>query len=169
MRRTVVFVASFVVWCLLVWPYGGAAGGWDVQSLVVGLGAALLVALIFPEALTESPAHLLDPRRWFWLLCYIPVFAYYCIKANLQMVYLVLHPRMPIRPGIVRVHTKLRSPAAIAALANSITLTPGTLSVDATEDGILYVHWVYVETEDEEEATKAIVERFEWFIERIFE
>ena len=170
MRRIAVFVVSFITWCLLVWPRGGAAGGWDGQGILVGLAAAVLVAFVFPEALAEQPSRLIDPRRWFWLICYIPVFAYYCIKANLQVVYLVLHPRMPIKPGIVRVRTKLRSSAGITALANSIPLTPGTLTVDADEqEGVLYVHWISVETTDDEEATQAIVKRFEGFLKRIIE
>jgi len=169
MQRLGVFVVSFITWCLLTWPYSAEAGGWDGQSLLVGLGAGLVVAVIFGRALTRRPVAMLNPVRWFWLLVYIPVFAYYCVKANLQVAYLVLHPAMPIKPGIVKVHTKLRSDTAISALANSITLTPGTLTVDAGADGDLYVHWIEVKTTDEAEATKEIVSRFEGFLSRIFD
>lgn len=169
MRRAAVFIVSFITWCLLAWPYDAALGGWDGQCLIVGVGASLLVALVLGESLAKRPRLLLSPVRWFWLLCYIPVFAYYCIKANLQVIYLVLHPSMPIKPGIVKVHTKLRSETGIAALANSITLTPGTLTVDAGEDGDLYVHWLSVTTTDEDEATEEIVSRFERFLRRIVE
>ena len=54
-------------------------------------------------------------------------------------------------------------------LANSITLTPGTLTVHAMEDGRLYVHWINVKTTKVDEATAMIVSRFEWFIKRIFD
>ncbi len=168
MRRAVIFIVAFITWCLLAWPYS-AATGLDSQSLLVGAGAALLVALLFGRALTREPARMLNPVRWFWFLCYVPVFCWYCIKANLQVAYLVLHPAMPIHPGIVKVHTKLRSEAAIAALANSITLTPGTLTVDAREDGTLFVHWLDVRTAEEEKATEQIVARFEAFLARVFE
>ena len=76
---------------------------------------------------------------------------------------------MPIEPGIVKVRTKLRNPAAITALSNSITLTPGTLTVDADKQGVLYVHWLKVESKDEQEATEKIVGKFEYFLERILE
>jgi len=168
MRRTAVFVISFITWCLLAWPYD-AARGWDAQSLLVGLAASALVALVLGTTLTQQPRMLLDPRRWFWALCYIPVFAWYCLKANLQVAYLVLHPAMPIRPGIVKVHTVLRSATALAALANSITLTPGTLTVDVTDGGDLYVHWIDVKTAEESGATEEIVRRFEGYLQRIFE
>ena len=91
------------------------------------------------------------------------------MKANLDVVYRALHPQMPIHPGIVKIKTNLKSDSAITALANSITLTPGTLTVDVTEDGYLYIHWINVKSTDVEEASKLIAGKFEFFIERIFE
>ena len=76
---------------------------------------------------------------------------------------------MPIRPGIVKIKTSLTSESAITALANSITLTPGTLTVDLTDDGTLYVHWINVRSDDVDEATRMIARKFEYFLERIFE
>lgn len=168
MRRVTVFLIAFIFWCLLVWPYGGAAGGLDVQSILAGLGVALLTAVFLGDTLADEPAKFIDPRRWFWFILYLPVFAWYCIKANFQVVYLVLHPKMPIRPGIVKVKTGLQSDTGRTALANCITLTPGTLTVDVDGD-CLYVHWIYVEAEDDEGATQAISRRFEWFLKRIIE
>ena len=75
---------------------------------------------------------------------------------------------MPIKPGIVKVKTKLKSDSGVTALANSITLTPGTLTVDVANENELYVHWLVVESADEAEATKTIVSRFEFFLEKIF-
>jgi len=83
--------------------------------------------------------------------------------------YRALHPKMPIKPGIVKIRTKLKTDSGITALANSITLTPGTLTVDVTDDGYLYVHWINVKAEDIEQATSQIARRFEWFIQKIFE
>jgi len=97
------------------------------------------------------------------------VLAYYIIKANFDVAYRVLHPAMPIHPGIVKVKTSLTSLAAITVLSNSITLTPGTLTVNALENGVLYVHWINVKSTDIDEATKQIVSHFEWFLKRIFE
>ena len=94
----------------------------------------------------------------------LPVIIGYTVVA-----YRVFHPAMPIRPGIVKVTTRLRLRAARTILGNSITLTPGTLSVDVRDDGVLMVHWIYVRTLDEEEAARRLIGRFEWFIERIFE
>jgi multicomponent Na+:H+ antiporter subunit E len=75
---------------------------------------------------------------------------------------------MPIRPGIVKVRTRLQTEMARTFLANSITLTPGTLSVDMIEDH-LYVHWINIVSEDPTKETEIIVKRFEELLERVFE
>ncbi|HHN47179.1 MAG TPA: Na+/H+ antiporter subunit E [Planctomycetes bacterium] len=169
MRQLAAFIISFIVWLLLVGPYSFARG-WDVQALVAGLVVAAIIALFFGGRIYErAGGRAIDPRRWFWLLCYMPFFLYHVIRANLQVAYLVLHPDLPIRPGIVCIKSSLRSTSALAALANSITLTPGTLSIDAREDGTIYVHWLVVTEEDDEKAAREIAGRFEWFIKRIFD
>jgi len=141
----------------------------DWQSFALGIFAAGLVSLLFVSIFTKSPHKLFILKRYLWFLYYIPVFFYYCVKANLDVVYRVLHPKMPINPGIVKVRTKLKSESAITALCNSITLTPGTLSVDLTDDGYIYIHWINVTSQDTKKATEEIVTKFEKILERIFE
>lgn len=167
MRRVIYFCVSFVIWVLITWPLRD--GRLDAQVLVAGVIASLLVALLFHEVLPQEHHLFVSPVRFFWLLVYIPVFFFYLIKANVDVVYRALHPDMPIHPGIVKVRTGLKTDSGITALANSITLTPGTLTVDLTDDGFLYVHWINVTARDVDAATGAIVSRFEWFIKRIFE
>ena len=167
MKRLIYFVMVFIVWMLLTWPF--ADGTIDLQVTVAGLIASFLVAVLFREILPNEHHVLVSPVRAFWLVVYLPVFFYYMIKANLDVVYRALHPKMPIKPGIVKIKTNLKTDSGITALANSITLTPGTLTVDLTDDGFLYIHWINVKSEDTEEATKHIAEKFEWFLKKIFE
>lgn len=167
MRRLIYFVIGFVVWMILCWPF--ADGKIDWQVTIAGLVASAVVAILFHEILPKEHHVFMSPVRIFWLLVYIPVFCYYVIMSNLDVVYRALHPAMPIRPGIVKIKTNLKTDSAITALANSITLTPGTMTVDLTDDGFLYIHWINVQSEDVEEATKQISQIFEWFIKRIFE
>ena len=79
-----------------------------------------------------------------------------------------MHPDVPIRPGIVRVRTKLNSEMAKTFLANSITLTPGTLTIDINGQD-LYVHWINIHTDDPAKRYGEIVGRFEGLLRRIFE
>ena len=162
MRRLIHFVLAFIVWMLLTWTT-------DAQVVIAGLIASAIVAVLFHEILPKEHHVFISPMRVFWLLVYLPVFFYYVIKANLDVVYRALHPAMPIKPGIVKIKTQLKTESGITALANSITLTPGTLTVDLTDDGFLYIHWINVKSEDTEEATKFIAKRFEWFLKKIFE
>jgi len=167
MRRVIYFVLAFIVWTLLTWPF--ADGKIDGQVVIAGLIASIIVAVLFHEILPKEHHVFISPMRIFWFLVYIPVFFYYVMKANLDVVYRALHPKMPIKPGIVKIKTTLKTESGITALANSITLTPGTLTVDLTDDGFLYIHWINVKSDDIEQATEYIARRFEWFLKKIFE
>lgn len=166
MKRLALFVLAFVLWILLTWP---ADGCFSQNEIFAGLAVSLLVALIMREASYTGYGRWLNPVRYFWAVIYMVVFFYYVMKANFDVAYRVLHPAMPIEPGIVKVRTTLRSPEARTALANSITLTPGTLTVDITDDGFLYIHWINVRAKDVESATERIIGRFEWFLRRILD
>ena len=167
MRRVIYFILAFVIWILLTWPF--VDGKIDLQVVIAGLIASIIVAVLFHETLPKEHHVFISPLRIFWFLVYVPVFFYYVFKANLDVVYRALHPKMPIKPGIVKIKTTLKTESGITALANSITLTPGTLTVDLTDDGFLYIHWINVKSDDIEQATKHIAQRFEWFLKKIFE
>lgn len=167
MRRLIYFVLGFVLWMLLTWPIVDGQVNWQV--VIAGVIAAAIVSLLFHEILPKEHHVFISPVRIFWFLLYIPVFFYYVMIANLDVVYRALHPKMPIKPGIVKIKTKLKTESGITALANSITLTPGTLTVDLTDDGYMYIHWINVKSDDVEQASKDIASKFEWFLEKIFE
>lgn len=162
--RIVLFLLAFLVWSLLNWVP-------DWQHLVVGIFIALFVAYMTGDLFVKRPHVLKHPLRyWYFLAYYLPVFLWECFKANVDVAYRVAHPRLPISPGIVKVKTNLKTDTGLTFLANSITLTPGTLCVDIDRDnGVLYVHWIDVKAKDVESATKIVVERFERILRRIFE
>jgi len=143
---------------------------WTVnwQNLVVGGVVSLLVGLLFGNLFVEKPGRVLQPQRWFWFLVYIPVFLWEMAKANFDVAYRVIHPKMPIKPGIVKIETNIQSEMGKAILANSITLTPGTFTVDL-KDQFLYIHCINVHTEDVKEASQQIAGRFEKLLNKIFD
>ena len=169
MNRVVLFILLFLFWCLLTWtanPLGPAY----LQDIGIGLVVVTLVTWITGKAVGSH--HLipwLQPSRYAWGLVYLVVLAGYVVTANVDVAYRGLHPRLPIRPGIVRVKTRLRRPAARTMLGNSITLCPGTMTVDIWQDGTMMVHWINVTSFDEQEATQKIIGRFEWFLAKIFQ
>ncbi len=162
--KIVLFILVFLVWLLLSWVP-------DWQHIIVGVFVAVFVAFIVGDLFITHRRVLYHPLRyWYFFACYLPLFIWECLKANIDVAYRVLHPALPINPGIVKVKTRLRTDTALTFLANSITLTPGTLSVDIdAKAGFLYIHWIDVKTKDVDKATKIIVERFERILKKIFE
>jgi multicomponent Na+:H+ antiporter subunit E len=73
-------------------------------------------------------------------MLYVPWLVYQIILANLDVAKRVLHPSMPIDPIVISFPSKLKSDLSMTTLGNSITLTPGTITVDIDEDGTFYVH-----------------------------
>ncbi|MFH1353440.1 MAG: Na+/H+ antiporter subunit E, partial [bacterium] len=115
MRKFTLFFVALTIWVLLVLPL-------NIQSFMLGIPVALIVAMLFGNYFIEEPGKFWELKRWAWFLYYIPVFAYHMILANFDVMYRVLHPLMPINPGIVKVKTRLKSKSGRAALCNSITL-----------------------------------------------
>jgi len=157
-------MVAFLGWCFLSWVP-------DSQHIIVGVFVAIFVAFLTGDLFITRPHVLKHPwRYWYFVAHYLPVFLWELIKANIDVACRVLHPDLPINPGIVRVKTILKSDTALTFLANSITLTPGTMSVDIDKDnGILYIHWINVRAKDTEGATKIIVQRFEKILKKIFD
>lgn len=161
--RVVTFTVSFLAWILLSFST-------DRQHLLMGVIAAFIVASTMGDMFTQRAHNWLNPRRYFWFVVYMFVFGWECIKSNLDVACRVLHPRLAINPGIVKVKTALRTETALTFLANFITLTPGTLSVDVdAEEGYLYIHWIDVKAQDVEGASRSIVSNFERILKEVFE
>ncbi len=158
-HSVLLFLLLLLLWVLLT-PNSG-------QELWAGVAVSALVVL-FTLRLEPVLGDLrLTPKAILFMLVYPFVFAWELIVSNLDVARRVINPKLPIKPGIVKVKTKLNSKIAITILANSITLTPGTLTVDIKDD-MLYIHWIEVREEDLEGATKAIVDKFEKYLEVIF-
>lgn len=164
-RTIFVFAITLAVWLLFTWPFAPV----DWAMIVAGTLVSLVSGLFLGALATRHPAKGLNPVRYFWGACYVFALAWWVMVANLDVAFRVLHPDVPINPGIVKVKTKLESESARTALANSITLTPGTMTVDLSDEGYLYVHWINVSSTEVEEATREVVGRFEWLLRRIFE
>ena len=135
--RIILFGVGFLVWLGLCWPA-------DLQHVVVGIFVAAFVAFMTGDLFVKRPYVFKHASRYRWFLYYLPMFIWECVKANIDVAYRVVHPKRPVNPGIVKVKTSLKSDTALTFLANSITLTPGTLSVDLDKEKNLYVHWINV-------------------------
>lgn len=161
--RLVTFCVSLALWLLLSFSL-------DWQHLSVGVLVALLVSLTMGDMFSEQAKKWFSPRRYLWFAIYVFVFAWECFKSNIDVALRVLSPHPRINPGIVKVKTILKTETGLTFLANFITLTPGTFTIDIDrEGGYLYIHWIDVKTQDIEEASRVIVSRFERILKEVFE
>ena len=162
------FIVTFAIWILLSISKQTYYNIFDAQAIIAGVIAAALCTYFFSSMYPQNTIQIFNPRRIFWFVMYLPAFIWACFLSNLDVAYRVLNVNMPIRPGIVKVKTKIKSEMGKAFLANSITLTPGTMTVDIVGD-TLYIHWINVVTDDPSRHTEIIVSQFEKYIERIFD
>ncbi|WP_297463539.1 Na+/H+ antiporter subunit E [Thermococcus sp.] len=161
-------IILFLIWLMLT-------ASLDPQEVGFGLLLSLIVAAFTYEIFTTGGLSNLHPRRIAYMLAYLPYFLWAMIMANIDVAYRVLHPARPIRPGIVHCKTVLKSDVGKLSLANSITLTPGTITLDVDDDNY-FIHWIWVPDEaltgDEEEhvkvASENITRPFEKFLKVIF-
>lgn len=139
-----VFVVSFLMYLLLVWS-GGPVGK---VELAIALFISVIITIAFRTWHPEKKLSFrgLNPLKWAGFVWYLfGPFAVALAKANIDVATRVITGK--IRPGIVRVKPELKTDLARTMLADSITLTPGTLTVDVDDEGFFYIHWIYVQNE----------------------
>jgi multicomponent Na+:H+ antiporter subunit E len=157
---TYLLLFLFIIWLALT-------SSFHWQELITGFVISLVLSLILHKNYLTLGLPPFSIKRLVYAVVYIVVLLVEIIKANLDVAYRVIHPKLPIRPGIVVIETTLKQDIAKLILANSITLTPGTFTLDILEDRLL-IHWINVQSVETTEATKIIGERFEKYLSVIF-
>jgi len=122
------YVATFIImlalWCVL-------SGQFDPFHLTLGVLSCGLVSYFSADLLFAEPLNGASFRTAFGFLWYLPWLLYQIWLAALHLLYLSFHPRMPelIDPQVIRFRSRLKSDLAQVTFANSITLTPGTITI----------------------------------------
>jgi multicomponent Na+:H+ antiporter subunit E len=135
----------FVVNLLLASIWGAMSGVFTLPNLVLGYSLAFLVLL--------SLRRILPPSRYFSRIRQFASFVLYYLRnlmlANLRVAYDVVTPPLHMRPAIIAVPLDARTDLEITMLANLVTMTPGSFSVDIAEDRrTLYVHAMFAADPD---------------------
>ena len=156
----ITFLILMIVWILL-------NNTFQPDILIVGAVIALFLSMFLCKSCELFTDMNFTPKGIIYTIIFLGVFMIDLVKSNLDVTRRVLNPALPIKPGIVEVKTKLKSKFARMLLANSITLTPGTLTVDVKDDSF-FIHWIDVKDEDVKVASKEIVEKFEKYLEVIY-
>lgn len=155
------FIVSMGAWLLLTWSVA-------LQDLILGVGVSAITAIFtYRLAGLSLATWWLSPRRWAAFLQLAIIVLWQLIMQNLSLVYRTFHPKLLINPGIVAVPIRLRSDFALTVLNNVMCLTPDTVVLDVdTEAGLMYVHWIDVQTQDPRQARELLVADMEDLIER---
>jgi len=125
--------ALFLTWALL-------SGHFDAAHLGAGAAASLVIAVVtsrlwaLPPTIGPTALRPFGDLRWGRGLRYLGWLMIEIAASGAQVAYLVLHPRLPIDPQFVRFRTRLPHTMARLTLANSITLTPGTVTLEVNGD-----------------------------------
>ena len=163
MRRFKAFVLSFII-LMGLWMI---VGGTQRDELIAGSITALFISLVFAPRFALLGEIRLNPKALVATIMFVFVFLIELTKSAMDVAGRVISPSLPINPGIVKVRTKLKSDIGRIALANAITLTPGTMTVE-TAGEFFYIHWIDIKSGDVEAATAAIVTTFERHLEVMF-
>lgn len=124
---------------MLVWT--ALTGSYTFVNFVFGFFLSFLLMWVINIGGDDNKYFTTIPK----LIMFILYFIKEMVKANLEVAYEVMTPNLNMKPGIVGVPLAAQSDLEITLLANMITLTPGTLSVDVSDDRkVLYVHAMYV-------------------------
>ncbi len=160
------FVLCYFFWILLT-------GSFAWQELVVGAVVSAGVALFSARWFVHEGPGRFFGKRLFVLIWYcIAIFPWELIKANWDMARRSLSPKLNINPGIVRVPVDVPTEYGKTMLANSITLTPGTITMDIDESGgqtWYYIHWIDVRETERTAAGEMIKGRMEKWVRRIWQ
>lgn len=168
MQKTTNITLQFLnLWLTLMLIWVIANGTLAVDTLITGVVVCAAIAMAFASFARVYSVIRWSPKVIIYYLMYFSVFLVELTKANLNVMRLVFSPRIDIEPGIVEIKTSLKSPIGRLALANSITLTPGTLVVDIKDDS-LFIHWINVSATDPVAATEEISARFEHYLKVIY-
>ena len=124
------FLVMFAMWLVF-------SGRFDAFHLILGAVSCAIVAFLSGDLLFPAPLNRKLPVVGLRFIGYVPWLLYQIFLANLHVMYLVFHPRMRelIDPKIIEFDSKLTSDVARTTFANSITLTPGTITVHVSAAG----------------------------------
>ena len=119
------------------------------EALLLSLGVVSIVLVVFVSHRMDVVDHEGHPIHLGWrAITYFAWLTWEIIKANIDVAKIIINPKMPIHPTIIRIPSTQHTELGHVIYANSITLTPGTITVDIVE-GQLDVHALTAEAADE--------------------
>ncbi|MEA3315241.1 MAG: Na+/H+ antiporter subunit E [Campylobacterota bacterium] len=143
------FILIFIVWVAIT-------NSFDIQELIVGAFVSFGIVYFFTKK--DETFELLKTLKRY--IAFIPLFLKELIKSNIEVAKIVLSKEIKLNSKVVQLNTSLKEEHQKLLLANSITLTPGTLTLNLKDD-ILTIHILNPKNKTNQELQKEIIEKFE--------
>ncbi|PRX27959.1 multicomponent Na+:H+ antiporter subunit E [Orenia metallireducens] len=158
-------ILLYAVWIIIT-------GNFSYSSLILGLAISAIVVLFINSSFTQLFSKKILTKPWIFLW-YISYLGLQIFISSYKVAYLVLHPKRPFKSAIVKLPTDVGQQnrlIKLTILANAITLTPGTITMDlSTETQELYIHCLNLKSDDDSEIREDIFGKFEEIIRRMFQ
>lgn len=167
-------IMKYAIYLLLGFIWILLSGVFTIGNFLLGVIFSILILYPFKDMFTFTDSATQTVRRIPVKIKYVFVLFTEILKANIFMMYKILQPKLDIRPGIIAYPFTTSRSVSTTLLANTISLTPGTLIMDVhvknktlKGPGIFYVHSIYIESPKEirdtirEDLEEVILEAFE--------
>ena len=142
-RAAVTFLILFAFWIVL-------SGYFDAFHIGAGIICCAIVTFISSDLLFQSPGKIPASAATFTrFLLFLPRLMVSILVANIDVAYRILHPKMPVDPGLITVETSFADDVLRTAFANAMTLTPGTITVEVSGNTFV-VHALMQEQAEED-------------------
>ena len=152
-------MSPFLINILLALIWAALLGDFSVINLLFGFAVGYIALWFMKSVMNTEYSSSYFVKVW-QVINFVFYYSWELIKANVRMAYSVLAPNNRMKPGIIAIPLDITTDFQITLLANMITLTPGTLSLDVSTDRrVLYVHSIYVT--DPDDFRREIKEGFE--------
>lgn len=164
-----------LTWFILFTFWIIVSSSWKWQNIIIGASVSLIISSFMYNLLTDdirckgSIVKKIIYISFFYIPQYVLIMAFNLLESNVEVIKNVIF--MDINPGVVKIQSDLHSDTGVTILANSISLTPGTLTLDiqkSLEDSHLYVHWIDVKTMERKKAGDMIKGDVEEWLKKIF-
>lgn len=167
------FIYCMIIWFFLVIPFGGGMDSLEFRKeMMVGGCVSLIIAFFcYKFLIHRKPFWLFNPVRIISFIIFMFIFFVELVKSNLDVAIRALSPKVKVNPGFVKIQTPVKSDYGLAMLANCITLTPGTITMDikrTRKENYMFIHWIDVKSENIKNSSEIIKGSFEPWVRRVF-
>ena len=159
--KILLFIICLIMWFLLSWSF-------SEKSVIAGVLVSLAIAFVIEgDLFTKNPHKMTHLKRYFWFFVYSGILAWDMLKANAEILWYMLKPRLRLETETVAVPCGLKSETGITALANTVTLIQGMATVDIDEESrTLLVHFLKA---SQKEALISKIKKYEKLLIDIYE